>query len=132
LPACCTRGVGRHLRSFPFDKIKIDRSFVHDLAERPDCMAIIRAVTGLGASLGIATTAEGVETRAQLDRLRAEGCTEALRLSVQRAMPGGRRHGAHRAGATCGQGGAKTAVIGVTDTPCSAGRRENSAPQICG
>jgi EAL domain-containing protein (putative c-di-GMP-specific phosphodiesterase class I) len=77
LPACCTRGVGRHPRSFPFDKIKIDRSFVHDLAERPDRMAIIRAVTGLGASLGIATTAEGVETRAQLDRLRAEGCTEA-------------------------------------------------------
>jgi len=64
-----------YLRSFPFDKIKIDRSFV-DGADRPDCMAIIRAVTGLGASLGIATTAEGVETRDQLDRLRAEGCTE--------------------------------------------------------
>jgi predicted signal transduction protein with EAL and GGDEF domain len=66
-----------YLRSFPFDKIKIDRSFVRDLAERPDCLAIIRAVTGLGASLGISTTAEGVETREQLDRLRAEGCTEA-------------------------------------------------------
>ncbi len=66
-----------YLRSFPFDKIKIDRSFVRDLAERPDCMAIIRAVTGLGASLGISTTAEGVETREQLERLRAEGCTEA-------------------------------------------------------
>ena len=66
-----------YLRSFPFDKIKIDRSFVRDLAERPDCMAIIRAVAGLGASLGISTTAEGVETKAQLDRLRAEGCTEA-------------------------------------------------------
>ena len=66
-----------YLRSFPFDKIKIDRSFVRDLAERPDCMAIIRAVAGLGASLGISTTAEGVETREQRDRLRAEGCTEA-------------------------------------------------------
>ncbi|HLH95800.1 MAG TPA: EAL domain-containing protein [Xanthobacteraceae bacterium] len=66
-----------YLRSFPFDKIKIDRSFVRDLAERPDCMAIIRAVAGLGASLGISTTAEGVETEAQLQRLRAEGCTEA-------------------------------------------------------
>jgi diguanylate cyclase (GGDEF)-like protein/PAS domain S-box-containing protein len=66
-----------YLRSFPFDKIKIDRSFVRDLAERPDCMAIIRAVAGLGASLGISTTAEGVETREQLERLRAEGCTEA-------------------------------------------------------
>jgi diguanylate cyclase (GGDEF)-like protein/PAS domain S-box-containing protein len=66
-----------YLRSFPFDKIKIDRSFVRDLAERPDCMAIIRAVAGLGASLGISTTAEGVETPEQLERLRAEGCTEA-------------------------------------------------------
>ena len=65
-----------YLRSFPFDKIKIDRSFVSELSERPDCLAIIRAVTGLGMSLGIATTAEGVETPEQLDRLRAEGCTE--------------------------------------------------------
>jgi len=65
-----------YLRSFPFDKIKIDQSFVRELAERPDCMAIVRAITGLGASLGIATTAEGVETQEQLERLRAEGCTE--------------------------------------------------------
>ncbi len=65
-----------YLRSFPFDKIKIDRSFVRELAERPDCVAIVRAVAGLGASLGIATTAEGVETREQLERLRREGCTE--------------------------------------------------------
>jgi len=65
-----------YLRSFPFDKIKIDQSFVRELAERPDCMAIIRAVAGLGKSLGIATTAEGVETLEQLERLRAEGCTE--------------------------------------------------------
>jgi diguanylate cyclase (GGDEF)-like protein/PAS domain S-box-containing protein len=65
-----------YLRSFPFSKIKIDRSFVNDLAQRPDCMAIIHAVVGLGASLGISTTAEGVETNEQLDRLRAEGCTE--------------------------------------------------------
>ena len=65
-----------YLRCFPFDKIKIDRSFVRDLSERPDCLAIIRAVAGLGTSLGIATTAEGVETQEQLDRLRAEGCTE--------------------------------------------------------
>ena len=65
-----------YLRSFPFDKIKIDRSFVRELTERPDCIAIIRAVTGLGQSLGIATTAEGVETTEQLMRLREEGCTE--------------------------------------------------------
>ena len=49
---------------------------MRDLAERPDCVAIVRAVAGLGASLGIATTAEGVETPEQLERLRREGCTE--------------------------------------------------------
>jgi diguanylate cyclase (GGDEF)-like protein len=65
-----------YLRSFPFDKIKIDRSFIKDMGSRDDCMAIIRAVTGLGNSLGIKTTAEGVETMEQLKLLRAEGCTE--------------------------------------------------------
>jgi len=65
-----------YLRSFPFDKIKIDQSFVHELASRGDSMAIVRAVTGLGKSLGISTTAEGVETKEQLTLLRREGCTE--------------------------------------------------------
>jgi diguanylate cyclase (GGDEF)-like protein/PAS domain S-box-containing protein len=65
-----------YLRSFPFDKIKIDQSFVRDLTTRADAMAIVRAVTGLGKSLGIATTAEGVETAEQVKMLRAEGCTE--------------------------------------------------------
>jgi EAL domain-containing protein (putative c-di-GMP-specific phosphodiesterase class I) len=64
-----------YLRSFPFDKIKIDRSFVSEL-DRDDSMAIVRAVTGLGKSLGISTTAEGVETNEQLALLRLEGCTE--------------------------------------------------------
>ena len=66
-----------YLRSFPFDKIKIDRSFVSELATREDSVAIIRAVTGLGRSLGIVTTAEGVESDAQLELLRREGCTQA-------------------------------------------------------
>ncbi|QDW39699.1 EAL domain-containing protein [Bradyrhizobium sp. KBS0727] len=66
-----------YLRSFPFDKIKIDRSFITELATRADSMAIVRAVTGLGKSLGIVTTAEGVETDAQFDLLRREGCTQA-------------------------------------------------------
>ena len=66
-----------YLRSFPFDKIKIDRCFVSDLSEaREDALAILRAVAGLGTSLGIATTAEGVETQEQLERVREEGCTE--------------------------------------------------------
>jgi diguanylate cyclase (GGDEF)-like protein/PAS domain S-box-containing protein len=66
-----------YLRSFPFDKIKIDRSFVKELGNNADCDQIVRAILSLGARLGIATTAEGVETQAQLDFMRAEGCTEA-------------------------------------------------------
>jgi EAL domain-containing protein (putative c-di-GMP-specific phosphodiesterase class I) len=65
-----------YLRSFPFDKIKIDRSFIRDLTDKGDCAAIIKAVAGLGRGLGIVTTAEGVETQAQLDQVRAEGCSE--------------------------------------------------------
>lgn len=67
----------RYLRRFPFDKIKLDRSFVRDIAEEPDALAIARAVAGLGRSLGIATLAEGVETEAQRDLLRAEGYGQA-------------------------------------------------------
>jgi diguanylate cyclase (GGDEF)-like protein/PAS domain S-box-containing protein len=66
-----------YLRSFPFDKIRIDRSFVSELSTRDDSIAIVRAVTGLGRSLGIATTAEGVENHAQLELLQREGCTQA-------------------------------------------------------
>jgi EAL domain-containing protein (putative c-di-GMP-specific phosphodiesterase class I) len=65
-----------YLRSFPFDKIKIDQSYISKMSEKEESIAIVRAVTGLGSSLGIATTAEGVETREQLERLRSEGCTE--------------------------------------------------------
>ncbi len=63
-----------YLRSFPFDRIKIDRSFVLDLGQRADGDAIIRAILGLGRSLGIPVTAEGVETPEQLAHLQAEGC----------------------------------------------------------
>jgi diguanylate cyclase (GGDEF)-like protein len=76
-----------YLRGFPFDKIKIDRSFVRDLIEKPDSIAIIRAVTGLGQSFGMTTTAEGVETQEQLDQMRAEGCTEAQGFYYGRPMP---------------------------------------------
>jgi len=77
-----------YLRSFPFDKIKIDRSFVRDLAERQDCVAIVKAISGLGQSLNISTTAEGVETEDQLDRLRAMGCTEVQGFLFSAARPG--------------------------------------------
>jgi diguanylate cyclase (GGDEF)-like protein len=76
-----------YLRSFPFDKIKIDRSFVNELATRNDSMAIVRAVTGLGKSLGITTTAEGVETEAQLELLRREGCTQAQGYLFSKPRP---------------------------------------------
>jgi diguanylate cyclase (GGDEF)-like protein len=67
-----------YLRSFPFDKIKIDRSFIQELGKGKgdDCTAIIRAVTRLGGNLGMTTIAEGVETEEQLEILRAEGCTQ--------------------------------------------------------
>ena len=65
-----------YLRSFPFDKIKIDRSFVRDLSSDQASVAIIRAVVGMSTSLSMVTTVEGVETVQQLERLREEGCTE--------------------------------------------------------
>ncbi|HXF53987.1 MAG TPA: EAL domain-containing protein [Hyphomicrobiaceae bacterium] len=66
-----------YLRRFPFGRIKIDRGFISELtAAREDSLAIVRSVIRLGSSLGMATTAEGVETKQQLDRVRAEGCTE--------------------------------------------------------
>ncbi len=68
------------LRSFPFDRVKIDRSFADDAA-------VVRAVAALGASLGMRTTAEGVETAAQLRRLREEGCTEAQGYLLGRPVP---------------------------------------------
>jgi diguanylate cyclase (GGDEF)-like protein/PAS domain S-box-containing protein len=76
-----------YLRSFPFDKIKIDRSFVQELATRDDSMAIVRAVTGLGKSLGISIVAEGVETTEQLGLLRTEGCTEVQGFLFSRPRP---------------------------------------------
>jgi diguanylate cyclase (GGDEF)-like protein len=66
-----------YLRSFPFDRIKIDRSFVMDLGQRRDSGAIVRAILALGASLGMPVTAEGVETDEQRETLRAAGCDEA-------------------------------------------------------
>ncbi len=76
-----------YLRSFPFDKIKIDQSFVRDLGAKPDSIAIVRAVAGLGASLGMMTTAEGVETHAQLVQLRSESCTEVQGYLLSRPCP---------------------------------------------
>jgi diguanylate cyclase (GGDEF)-like protein len=76
-----------YLRSFPFDKIKIDRSFIKDLDEEGDCSAIVKAVAGLGAALGMTTTAEGVETVEQLRQIRAHGCTEVQGYFFGRPCP---------------------------------------------
>ncbi len=65
-----------YLRSFPFDKIKIDRSFTRELQSKEDAVAIVRAIVQLGASLGMGVVAEGVETKEQLEILKAEGCSE--------------------------------------------------------
>ncbi len=65
------------LCSFPFDRIKIDRSFVREMDRRPDCLAIVRSVAQLAQTLGMAATAEGIETPEQLDQVRQAGCTQA-------------------------------------------------------
>lgn len=64
-----------YLRTFEFDKIKIDKSFTQDVESSKEALAIIRAINGIGRSLDIPTTAEGVETAAQLERLTQEGCS---------------------------------------------------------
>ncbi len=66
-----------HLRSFPFDRIKIDQSFIGAMTESPRGAAVVHAILGLARSLGIATAAEGVETWAQFEELAASGCDEA-------------------------------------------------------
>jgi diguanylate cyclase (GGDEF)-like protein len=76
-----------YLRNFPFDKIKIDRSFVRDMLVRKDCQAIIRAVVGLARSLGITTIIEGIETKEQLETAKAEGCDEGQGWLFAKAMP---------------------------------------------
>jgi diguanylate cyclase (GGDEF)-like protein/PAS domain S-box-containing protein len=76
-----------YLRSFPFDKIKIDQSFVRDLGANRDAQAIVRSIISLGIGLGVTITAEGVETEAELSCLRAEGCHEGQGFLFSRARP---------------------------------------------
>jgi diguanylate cyclase (GGDEF)-like protein len=76
-----------YLRSFPFDKIKIDQSFVRDLLIDEGSLAIVRAIAGLGVSFGITTTAEGVETEEQVRRLNLEGCVEVQGYFYSKPVP---------------------------------------------
>lgn len=76
-----------YLRAFPFDKIKIDRSFIVDLLSHKGATAIIRSITSLAEALGIETTAEGVENVDQLDILRDQGCSHIQGYYFSRPMP---------------------------------------------
>lgn len=76
-----------NLRSFPFDRIKIDKSFVSNLENNPESAAIVKAVVGLGKSLGMDTTAEGVETLHQLNHLKLEGCSDIQGFYYSHARP---------------------------------------------
>jgi diguanylate cyclase (GGDEF)-like protein len=78
-----------YLRGFPFDKIKIDRSFVRDLSTSQNSVAIVRAVCELARSFGASTTAEGVETDDQLKQVWAQGCTEVQGYIFSRPLPAG-------------------------------------------
>jgi diguanylate cyclase (GGDEF)-like protein len=76
-----------YLRSFPFDKIKIDRSFIADLSNGAEPLAIVHAVTNLAKSLSMISTAEGVETQQQLEKLQAVGCNEMQGYFFSHARP---------------------------------------------
>ena len=76
-----------YLRSFPFDKIKIDRSFIQDLSNGAEPVAIVQAVANLAKCLNMASTAEGVETEQQREMLESIGCTEMQGYLFSRARP---------------------------------------------
>jgi len=76
-----------YLQCFPFDKIKIDRSFVKDITENTGSLNIVRAVAALAKGMGMTATAEGVETREQLDRITSEGCNEMQGFLFSRPLP---------------------------------------------
>jgi diguanylate cyclase (GGDEF)-like protein len=76
-----------YLRSFPFDKIKIDQSFIQDMSNGAEPLAIVHAVAGLARCLNMISTAEGVETQQQLETLQTMGCTEMQGYLFSRARP---------------------------------------------
>jgi diguanylate cyclase (GGDEF)-like protein len=76
-----------YLRLFPFDKIKVDQSFVREMTYRADCAAIVCAIASLGRELNMVTVAEGVETSEQLELVRAAGCTQAQGFLFSRPLP---------------------------------------------
>jgi EAL domain-containing protein (putative c-di-GMP-specific phosphodiesterase class I) len=77
-----------YLRKFPFDKLKIDRSFIIELLERDDARAVVQAITALAAALDMETTAEGVEHPDQVAALREHGCTNVQGYYFSKPIPG--------------------------------------------
>lgn len=77
------------LRAFPFDRIKIDRSFVFDMTRNSDAAAIVDSVLGLGRAMGLTVVAEGVETEEQLRLLRTLGCQQIQGYLIGKPMPAG-------------------------------------------
>lgn len=92
-----------YLRSFPFDKIKVDQAFVRDLPQGKESLAIVRAVAGLGHSLGMMTTVEGVETEEQLTAVNVEGFDEAQGYLFARPLPAAQIQQLLRNGTTQGE-----------------------------
>lgn len=76
-----------YLRHFPFDKVKIDKSFVEDIMHNRETVSIVEAMLALGKSLNMTVVAEGVETAEQFDLLRTLGCTQAQGHLISRPMP---------------------------------------------
>ena len=76
-----------YLRLFPFDKIKIDQSFVREMRDRADCAAIVCAIANLGRELNMVTVAEGVETSEQFALVRAAGCKQVQGFLFSRPLP---------------------------------------------
>jgi EAL domain-containing protein (putative c-di-GMP-specific phosphodiesterase class I) len=78
-----------YLRSFPFDRIKIDQSFVRDMMDNSQSWAIVRAVIGLAKEFALVTTAEGVERAEQLSPMRSVGCDEVQGFLISASRPAG-------------------------------------------
>jgi EAL domain-containing protein (putative c-di-GMP-specific phosphodiesterase class I) len=75
------------LRRFPIDRIKIDRSFLRDIASEPSAEAVVRSIMNLGRDLGLACVAEGVETPEQLHYFRKQKCEEVQGFLYSPALP---------------------------------------------
>jgi diguanylate cyclase (GGDEF)-like protein/PAS domain S-box-containing protein len=98
-----------YLRKFPLDRLKIDRSFMRDIASEPAAEAVVRSILSLGQNLGLDCVAEGVETRQQLDYLKKQMCTEMQGFLYSPALPGAECGALLRSG--------KPGFIGVPGVP---------------